>query len=70
MIFKMTINALVDLVSKLELLEYIIIPRNSSDIYRFHREELLIYLLVKLAHGLPHTIMAEFMFSGDSSRWG
>ena len=37
--------------------------------YKFHREELLIYMLIKMKDGLRHTVMADKIVGGDSRRW-
>ena len=57
-----------DLVSKLESPEHINLPSISGGSCYFPYEELLVYLLVKLVHRLPHAIAGEFMFGGNSSR--
>ena len=57
-----------DLVSRLDLPETAHV-QHYNYFYNFNREELLIYVLTKLAYGLPHTVMADMIFGGDSSRW-
>ena len=63
-------NELIDLVPRLGLPEYVYVFNTPGNFYRFHREELLIYTLTKLAHGFPHTVMSDMVVGGDSARWG
>jgi hypothetical protein len=37
--------------------------------YRFHREELLLYMLLKMKDSLRHTTMADKVTGGDARRW-
>ena len=59
-----------DLIGRLELPEEVLVHRHENNFYTFHREELLIYFLTRMAFGLPHTVMADMVFGGDCSRWG
>ena len=59
------ISELLDLIKKLELPEYIIVPRNSSKFYCFNCKELLIYLLIRLPYRLSHTVMVDMIFYRD-----
>jgi hypothetical protein len=37
--------------------------------YKFHREEIVIYMLVKMKSGSTHTFMSDAVTQGDSRRW-
>jgi hypothetical protein len=42
---------------------------NSTSRYTFHREELLIYTLIKMKTGVAHTYMEEYVTHSDARRW-
>jgi hypothetical protein len=42
---------------------------NSASRYAFHREELLIYTLIKMKTGVTHTYMEDFVTHSDARRW-
>ena len=60
---------LFDLIPRLELKEQVHIPLPPSYCYVFYREELFIYALIKLAYGLTHTGMSDFVAGNNSVRW-
>lgn len=62
-------DELQDILNRLNLPENIHVPHFDYN-YEFNREELLIYVLCKIAYGLPHIVMTDMIFGGDSSRWG
>lgn len=62
-------HELLDLLNRLDLLETVRVSAFDRTC-AFNREELLTHMLTKLAYGLPHTVMADMIFGGDSCRWG
>ena len=44
--------------------------RQGSNFYIFHREELVICTLNKLAFRNPYTFVADMIFSNISTKWG
>lgn len=58
------------LIQKFELPEWNRVRAGKSGrFYKFHHEELLIYMLVKMKDGLPHTAMSDKITGGDPKRW-
>ena len=59
-----------DLAGRLGLDEIVFVPCTPSHFYRFHREELLVHSLIKLGHGLPHSVMVDMVVGGKENRLG
>ena len=60
------IGEILNLLEKLELLESIIMYNIISKYYCFHRKELLVYALIRLAYGFSYTVIADIIFGRDS----
>ena len=60
-------DKLLDLLDRLELPENIVVS-SFNRTHIFNHEELLVYLLTKLAYSLSHTIIADMIFGGDSAQ--
>ena len=56
--------------NQLALDEYIFVHNTGRSYFRFHSEEIFIYVLSKLAFGDPHAFMADLVFGGEAQRWG
>ena len=53
----------------LDLDEKVIVHLFGTHFHRFHRDELLIHVLHKLAFGIPHSYLKDPVLGGDDSRW-
>ena len=63
-------HELLNLIPRLGLQEQVHVPLSPGYCYVFHREELFMHALIKLAHGLTHTGMSDFVVGSNSARWG
>ena len=55
-----------DFILRLGLDEQVIVHRHGACFCRFHREELLICVLNKLAFGVPHFYLGDSVFGGHT----
>ena len=58
------------MILRLCLYEQAIVHRYGTRFYRFHREELLIHVLHKLAFGILHSYLGDSVFGREECRWG
>ena len=63
-------HELFGLMPRLGLQEQVHVPLSTGHCCVFYREEILTHALIKLAHGLTHTGMSDFVVGGNSVRWG